>query len=374
MNKRNHQWLICILFCGFLAGMMLMYLCLPKKAFSQQEKRYLAETPTLSWQTLSNGDFSQSVDDYMADHIPGRDFFVGLNAYFDLLTGRQAAKDILPAEDGRLVEAPVQQNDAAVKKNMDIINTFAGSISVPVDLMIVPSAGWAAESSITGLCDPYRDAEIIQTIYDMAGERIRPVDILSVFQETGHPEELYYKTDHHWNSLGAYTAYQAYMQTLGKDYLTQQDYQVETIPGFYGSTYSRSALWLTPGESLELWHGSTQISVTHEESQDAHDGIFFRERLDETDKYTVFLDGNHSLVRLENPENAGKGKLLVIRDSFCNSLGGFLADSYETVVLADLRYYRLPVSALIEQESFDQILICYSIGNFLTDTNIIWLR
>ena len=96
--------------------------------------------------------------------------------------------------------------------------------------------------------------------------------------------------------------------------------------------------------------------------------------LEETDKYTVFLDGNHSTVRLDNPRNAGQGKILVIRDSYCNVFGGFLAESYETVVLVDLRYYKNPVSQLLAEEEFDRVLICYSIGNFMTDSNIIWLR
>ena len=101
-------------------------------------------------------------------------------------------------------------------------------------------------------------------------------------------------------------------------------------------------------------------------------GVFYWERLEEADKYTVFLDGNHSLVRIHNP--AAEGKLLVIRDSFSNCLGCFLAESYGEVVLVDLRYYKQPVSELADLEQFDSILVCYSIGNFLTDANILWLR
>lgn len=371
MNHKNEQRLICALFCGFLAGMMLLYLFFPKKAFSTQEKRYLAEAPVLTWQTLSEGDFSQAAEDYMADHIPGRDLFVGLNAYFQLITGRQAGMDILLTRDGALVEAPAAYSEAAVQKNMDVINRFADSVSVGVDLMIVPSAGWAAQDRISGISPPYQDETIIDSIYRMADSSVRTVDMVSVFQDSD--KKLYYHTDHHWTSLGAYTACNAYMQLLEKPFLRQEDYRVEVVDGFYGSTYSRSALWLTEGETLELWHSGSQVSVTHEESPEPHRGIFFRECLEGTDKYTVFLDGNHSLVRLENPDADG-GNLLVIRDSFCNCLGGFLADSFETVILADLRYYRQPLSELIAQEEFDQILICYSIGNFLTDTNLVWLR
>ena len=374
MYSKKEQWLIAILFCGFLAGMMALYLFLPKKDFSQQEKRYLAETPAFSWENISTGTFSEDVDTYMADHIPGRNFFVGLNACYDLISGRQGAKDILLTRDKRLVEAPVVWNGTLVQKNMDTINRFAQEAEISVDLMVVPSAGWAARENIAGLSAPYPDETVLQDIAAMAGENVRPVDMLSVLEKTENPALLYYKTDHHWNSLGAYTAYESYMQLLGKSYRKADAYEVETISGFYGSTYSRSALWLMPGESLQLWHGGQQLAVTHEELDVPHNGIFFRDRLEEADKYTVYLDGNHPMVRIENPEAAGKGKLLVIRDSFSNCLGGFLAESYETVVLVDLRYYRQPVSELLAQEEFERVLVCYSIGNFLTDTNVVWLR
>jgi hypothetical protein len=162
------------------------------------------------------------------------------------------------------------------------------------------------------------------------------------------------------------------MTYLGREYRSWEDFIIEVQEGFQGSTYSRSALWLMEGEPLELWHGSEELTVTNGESETAHSGVFYRERLEEADKYTVFLDGNHSIVRIQNPEK--QGKLLVIRDSFSNALGCFLAESYGEVVLVDLRYYKQPVSQLAAEEGFDNVLICYSIGNFMTDVNFSWLR
>lgn len=374
LHTPKQQRLVIILFCGFLFAMSILYLCLPREDFSQQEKRYLAQAPKVTWEAVSSGEFSGDVDTFMADHIPGRNFFVGLNSLFDLFTGRQNSKDILLTWDGFLVEAPVVGDPDTIEKNMSVINSFASKQTIPVDLMVVPSAGWASRDRIPGFHPPYPDEAIIDSIYEQASEMLHPVDILSVFSDTGAPEALYYRTDHHWNSAGAYTACKTYMDHLDREFPAPEDYRIETVSDFRGSAHSRSALWMIPGEPLELWTGSSGIQVTHESLPQPHAGVFFRERLSEADKYTVFLDGNHALVRLENPDAAGQGKLLVIRDSFSNCLGGFLADSFETVVLADLRYYRQPLSELIAEEGFDRILICYSLGNFMTDTNIIWLR
>lgn len=360
MQNKKSDFLTIILFCGFLAVMLMLYLLLPKKDYSEQEKRYLAETPDLNWADVASGDWGNDAETYMADHIPGRDFFVGLNAYFDLWTGRQAGKDIW-LKDGRLVEAPVKMNESAISRNMKSINAFGETVGQQVDLMIVPSAGWAM-----GLGE-YSDESIINSIYDSAS--VNTVDVRDVF--SGKPS-LYFSTDHHWNSEGAHAAYAAYMTELGRDYKTADAFAKENCGSFQGSTYSRSALWLMPGEELELWQSDTPLTVTNAETEGEHEGVYYWERLVEADKYTVFLDGNHSLVRIQNPN--AEGKLLVIRDSYSNSLGCFLAESYGEVVLVDLRYYKQPVSALAAQEGFDDILICYSIGNFLTDTNLIFLR
>ena len=349
------------MFCGFLAGMAMGFF-VPKSAFSEMEKRYLAEAPKLSWKNVLDGTWSKQAEAYLIDHIPGRNLFVGIHAYAELLAGRQKVSDIWLEED-KLLEAPVALDERVVARNMKTIHAFADTLEQQVHVMVIPSAGWAAG------VDGYTDDETLAAI---AGEAGGNVDVISVADRyAGHPE-LYYNTDHHWTSRGAFHGYEAFMQAVGKDCLPETEFTITQIPDFRGSTYSRSALWLFPAENLELWQGSELLTVTNAETEGIHEGIFYRERLEEADKYTVFLDGNHSLVRVRNPEKTGK--ILVVRDSYSNCLGGFLAQSYGEVVLVDLRYYRQPVSQLAREEGFDDILVCYSCANFLTETNLVLLK
>ena len=362
MNQKVFEILTAVLFCGFLGAMSLLYLLLPEETFSDREKRYLAQAPAMERESIASGEWGADAETYMADHIPGRDFFVGLNAYTDLLTGRQVSKDIRVWKD-YLLEAPKTPDFGVIDRNMEKINGFADLVDQPVDLMIVPSTGWAA--GLPG----YEDDAVVDRTMETAGENVIPVDLRPVF--AGRPE-LFYRTDHHWNSEGAYRGCAAYLSHLGLEPREEESFQREDAGLFQGSTYSRSALWLTPGEPMELWVGSEELTAVNGENPEPHAGVLYRERLEELDKYTVFLDGNHSLVRVTNPH--GEGKLLVIRDSFSNSLGCYLGESFGEVVLADLRYYKQPLSQLVEQEGFDRILVCYSTGNFLTDTNIVMLR
>ncbi len=374
MKKANfEQKLICILFCGFLAVMTVLMFALPKADFSELEKRELADAPVLSWKNLTSGQFGEDVETFMADHMPGRNFFVGLNAYFELLTGRQITKDYYLSGD-RLFTAPVQWNQTQIDLNLKYINKFAASLDQPVDLILVPSAGYIIGD--TGLSKPYPDGEYIDAIYGLTHENIRCLDLVSLFKAEADPASLYYRTDHHWTSYGAWLATSGYMGALGRDFPEKEAFTVETAQDFRGSAYSSAGLWLLKGEPIEMWSTGAAIKVENSEAPGViHDGVFYTEKLQEADKYTVYLGGNQPLVRLKNEANAGKGKILVIRDSYANCMGPFLAESYEEVVMIDLRYFKTTAaSKLIEQEGFDEILICYSIGNFMTDKNFTFLR
>jgi len=373
MKKNLTDILTCVLFAGFTAVMLVLFLVLPKSDFSELEKRALAQPPKTDAEAILSGTFGQEAETYIADHLPGRSFFVGLSNYYDLLSGRQGTKDILTASGDRLVEKPNRWNETAAQRNMKAINSFADSLGQKVDLMIVPSAGFVLRDSVQGLHSAFTDDKIIESIHALAGDNVRPVSLLNAFTQAQDRGALYYRTDHHWTALGAYTAAQVYLDNALP---AKESYRVEGFDGFYGTTHSRSGLWLTKPDTVELWDDGNSYTVTaYSNASDTdgktHDSLFYRDRLQERDMYTVYLNGNQPLVRIRNA--AGEGKLLVIRDSYANCLGTLLAGKYEEVVLVDLRYWKTPVSDLAS-EGFDDVLVCYSLYNFLTDVNFPWLK
>ena len=344
------------LICLFFLGMSLLYLVLPKREFSPLEKRYLTQAPTFTAQNLLSGGFGDEVEDYMADQMPGRDAFVGINAYYERALGLQKSKDIWVLDD-KLVRRPVTADANTVARRAAVVERFAQNQSTPVTLSLIPSAGWAEGDSA------YEDEALIEKIYDAA-----KVDAISLTDTFRGKPELFYNTDHHWTSQGAFEAYRVLMTALEKP--AEESYTVETYDHFRGANYASSCLWLTREETLEMWHAG-EITV-NPGTEPAHDGVFYPAQLESFDPYTVFLGGNQPLIQLYNP--AGSGKLLVIRDSFSNCLGGFLAQSYEQVTLVDLRYHKHPVSELLAEEDYDRVLVLYSLENFLTDQNLPLLR
>ncbi|PWL42715.1 MAG: hypothetical protein DBY42_03660 [Bacillota bacterium] len=364
-KTRFSDTLFCCLFCGFLALMLLGYLMLPKTLFSQREKRYLEAAPSFTWERLVSGAFAKDAEDYAADHMPGRDFFVGLNAYLGLALGQQGTKEIYRFSENYLVERPVKWDQEAVERNKKALGVFAQKADTPVDFALIPSAGYILRDLSRGNYMEYRDDQYIRQIYENLPPGVRSLDLIPALTDGGR--ENFYHTDHHWTSQGAYRAYAAYLAHKGRTPLAPDAFTVRTSQGFYGSTYSRSALWLTPPDRLSIWDPGIQTTVWIADDGSTSQSMFYEERLQEADQYTVFLDGNHSLVRITNPQ--GTGKLLLIRDSYGNCFAPFLAESYQEVVLVDLRYYKADLGQLLE-EGFDHILVLYSLSNYMTDGNV----
>ena len=374
-KKNKKTWrntLIALLFSAAIFAAPALFFLQPKKDFSEREKRYLAEAPTLSLQSLLSGEFTEKLGRYVADHFPEREFFVGLNAYLDLYTGRQGVKDYFLSEDGRLFARPVDDDLRTLDANLASINRFARDLAgteadIPVTLMLVPSSGAVLLDE-----PPYPDGEIIAYAYERA--ETGHVDLLPAFRGSGDPDSLYYRTDHHWTSEGAFRAACAYRRALGLSVPTEESYTRQSYTPFYGSAYAGSGLWLTAPDSLELWYSGNVMQVSNETGQ-TNSSVFYLDRLEEQDKYRVFLDGNHALVRIENLSRTDEEarSLLVVRDSFSNSLGCFLAGLYDKVILVDLRYYKLPLTDLLLDEDIDEVLIEYSVDNFLHDANLTFL-
>ncbi len=369
MEKASLNKWLAVLFCAAIFTVPALFFLLPRQDFSEREKRFLDQAPPLSAQNLADGSYMAALDGYVSDHFPGRTFFVGLNAYYELLSGRQATKDYR-LRDGRLFAAPAELDEKTLASNREAVDSFCrelreGGSDVPVTLMLVPSPGALLSDG-----EDYPDAALIERVN--AQTEARTVDLMAAFSACGDPGALYYRTDHHWTSEGAFEALCAYRRALGRSEPAREDCQIERCEGFYGSAYAGSGLWLTEPDSLELWLYGSEVRVSNEGGGE-NDSVFYRERLEELDKYTVFLDGNHSLVRIEKTEPDGGGTILVIRDSYANCLGCHLAGLYDRVILVDLRYYRLPLTELLLTEEIDEILIEYSVDNFLHDKNLAFL-
>ena len=375
----RHPRAVVLLFIGIIVVMQAAFWLLPRRSFSENEKRVLSEAPQIDAAGIADGSVFRSIESYLSDHFPGRELWVGANAYLENAEGRGATEDIVRGTDGWLFTAPVSDDRETLWDNMQAITTFAEKQSVAVSMMAVPSAGAVVSDKLPALHMPYPDADLLEEARRIAGNTLHWVDLYTDFCSAEQPERLYYRTDHHWTSEGAYRAYCLLMEELGQSSVPRDDFTVEQISGFYGTSYSKSGLWLTEPDTLELWTGSDIQAVTtvydaNRADPVTREGMFFREYLEDADKYPVFLSGNHARVHIETNADSGK-RLLVIKDSYAHALAPFLAEEYSTIDLIDLRYFKQQtISSWLEENPADEILLVYGLSSLAEDKNLQWLE
>ena len=346
---------------------------LPKKDYSENEKRILAKSPELSFDALADGKFTEDLESFVSDQFPLRDFFVGVNAYFNLLSGRNSTAPVYYGKDGYLIGAPADLNTDTALKNVQKFSDFARENNLKATIMVVPQCGYVMVDKLPKLHGEYTDGEIFDIIAENKGE-MTFIDVREAFNKTKNDVQLYYKTDHHITSAGAFELYKLYAAEKG--FKVTNDYEIKTEPDFYGTSYSKGGYWLSVPDEIEMWHKNNlkaTVEIT-EPGKDVvkNDSIFFTDRLSEADKYPVYLDGNHSLTKITNPDAKG-GKILVIKDSFAHCFTGFLAEQYSEIYMVDMRYYRNSVSDLVKENNITEVLYLYGTESMGTDTNSSWL-
>lgn len=374
------KYIPAVVFLIFIYGMALWFLFSPKTDYSSSEKRYLQKFPDTNVEKVLSGDFGSEFETFFADQFPQRNTWVGLNAYTALAEGNNGASGVYNCKNGYLINKPVS-TDNNLDKNVGAVVDFAKTIDAPTTVMLVPSTGYIADDVLPTFHDKYNDNEDISKISStLSKEKIGFVDLRERFKsEYKNGSQLYYKTDHHWTTKGAYTGYQELCKALGITPIDDSTLKKDSYPDFYGTTYSSSGFWLTPPDNIEIWSNpknsdkNISVKITEGANVKTSGSMYFTDHLKEDDKYPVFIDGNHALTEITNT-NAKNGTILLIKDSFSHSLAPFLAENYSKVVLVDLRYYKESVSQLVSTYSPEQVVVLYGIDNLATDTDIVWLK
>ena len=380
IKRKFGKYMPAVVFAAFIFGTAIWFLVSPKKEYSSFEKRNLEQFPEVSAENILSGKFGSDFENYFADQFPNRNLWVGLNAYYTLGTGNNGAGGVYFCSDGYLINKPLS-NDNRLSNNVDAITKFAKKIDVPVTVMFAPSTGYIASDLLPAVHDEYNDdAYFDNTEKTLSQNNISFVDLRRTFKnkyENG--TQLYYKTDHHWTTAGAYAAYTKLCESLGINAVPEEKYNVEKYGEFYGTTYSTSGFWLTKPDDIEIWKNpddsekNIKVDITEGTETKEYDSMYFYDHLKEDDKYPVFIDGNHALTEITN-SNASGGTIVLIKDSFSHCLAPFLADNYSKVILVDMRYYKLSVSDLVKKENAEQVIAVYGIDNIATDTDIVWLK
>ena len=187
---------------------------------------------------------------------------------------------------------------------------------------------------------------------------------------TAHKSEyIYYRTDHHWTSLGAYYAYSQLCQTLGLTPFDTAAHTALTANGFYGTHYAKARTWNAVPDVITYYDLANTLMVWNvtaagQPAEGQTTGLYDTEKLSVYDKYAMFLHGNNGLSRVQGN---GSGRILVIKDSYANCFVPYLTANYADIDVVDFRNYNYGLDKLIADNGYDQILVLYNFDSFKSD-------
>ena len=366
MSKKA-LWLQSLIFLIFIGAFFLLNLILPDKEFSQQENRMLQQAPKFSFEDLFEGKFTKDFEDYVTDQFAFRDSWTALKARCELAVGKDENKGIFLCENETLIDAFEAPSKADMLSNIEAINILSENSDIPVYFGLIPSSAEIWRDKLPEGAPNASQKELIDFCYGEA--KAKTVDFHSAL--AAHADEsIYYRTDHHWTSLGAYYGYTALCDAMGIEPAALESYDETVVTeSFLGTTYSSSGYgWIKP-ESISTYVEQGDTVITNYPSGAPVEGSLYVESyLEVKDKYSYFYGGNTPLLTVETG-NEGPS-ILIVRDSYMDSMSPYLFEHFSEIHIVDLRHYKLSLAKYIEENSIDNILVCYSVANFATDGNI----
>lgn len=313
-------------------------------------------------------------EEYISDHFIGRTKWVEAKVGTEVIIGKEEINGVYITND-MLIQKLGEPDYEKVDKAMEAINNFADDNNkANVYVMFTPSAGGIYSEEFPTNAPVVNQKAFIDYMYKKLDNKVTTIDVYNSLNAV-RDEYIYYRNDHHWTSYGAFCAYKTAIQRLGFSEVSYNKYHIEHASNdFKGTLYSKTLYDKIAPDSIDLYNYENGAKVTSVEVNDGmevkeYESIYFREYLEEKDKYLVYLGQNQPLITIKTDVKNDK-KLLVIKDSYANSFIPFLTQHYSEITVLDLRFIRTSYNNIVNMDDYNQVLILYGAGTLENDETL----
>lgn len=362
-----------------MAGIFLVFLIVAfafnlfskDKEYSESENRMLAQKPVFSFTNLANGKYMKDMEDYVTDQFFMRDKWINLKVLEDLALGKKESNGVYIGKKDYLMEIPTAPNQKALDNNLDAISNFSASHpDINTVMTLIPNAAYIYDHLIPRNA-PVRDQEKdIKYVMNAVSTSLNFVDLTKTM--SSHKEEdIYYKTDHHWTTLGARYAFDALSTALGIEKPTQE-YKIYPVTHSFQGTLASKSGYDKALDTIEIYvpqgvNTDCVVNFTDEGKKTA--SVYESAALEKKDKYEVFFGGNHTRIDISTPME-GKKNLLLFKDSYANCFIPFLVPYYRNIIVIDPRYFYDDIESLISDNEITDVLFLYNVNTFFGDNSL----
>lgn len=351
----------------------LLNLIVSDKEMSEEENRMLAGSPRLSWSSLVSGDFMTKYETYLADQFAGRNFWRSIKVGLSGLGGSRQEEDILIGKDDYLMEEIVSPNQDTLMENLEAIRQFAKrSRDIQTYMLLVPNAANIMRDRLPAFATVSDQSRMFAQVKRELGEDVEWLDAAEALKKHAG-EQIYYKTDHHWTSLGAfYTFSQVAEQMQIKTDVSSGFVSYPISTTFNGMLAAKSGCRMDVREDIYMYvprDTDNDVVVNYVDEQRKTASLYDSSKLKTRDQYAVFLGENTSVVDIKTVSES-KRRLLLIKDSYANSFVPFLTPYFREIVLVDPRYYSGTIEDIMDTYRISDVLYLYSGNTFFQDNNL----
>lgn len=340
------------------------------REYSESENRNLTQLPALSLMSVLDGSFMSEFESYMSDQFLFRDSAVFAKTLLSRLTGATEVNEVYIGENGRLFEVPSDYSEERVNDIISAVNSFAEKSGIENQyFLLAPNSTHILSESLPAFLSCDNQGEQISKFYSKLSLSIDVIDVVSAFEGSENKEALYFKTDHHWTSEGAYKAFSVFAKTAGIEYCEADYEKIVFSDSFYGTLSSSSGIKEAPDAlSAIIPVNSAGAYVVHNlEKQEKTTSVFDLSKLETKNQYEVFFGGNFSRIVINTTNINGK-RLLVFKDSFANCFIPLLTSHYEKIVIIDPRYFTGDINDVLGDTEFTDLLYLYNANTLLEDS------
>lgn len=335
-----------------------------KETVSYNENKTLAEFPKLTVDSWKNRSFMNGMADFFSDHFVLRENFIKFKNSIDKAIGKDEINGVFEI-NGYLVQTFRDYDIKLTERNISSLNKLK-SKNPDLNFYFIPviTAQEKFKNDLPAYLDVDSESEYISYCFDKLSN-ITPVDVSDAILQNDY---AFYRTDHHWTTESSYSAYKSLGETLGYTPLNEEEFKVvDVTENFKGTLYSKTLNEDIEADILTAYISDTELSLTV--NDETFDSLYFDDFLNEKDKYSYFLGGNHGICKINNKSLENGRKMLIIKDSYANCLVPFLAEHYSEIALVDPRYCSHNQLRTVDTSEYDDVLVLFNIQGFSAEQN-----
>lgn len=357
--KRLSQIIFIIMFLSIIFSMPILTKLQKNETISQFENRKLMAVPTISKETLLNGDYFNNWETYLDDHIYLRNLWIKSYTYMNMhILDKAKINNIVIGKDGFLLPfySYNTKYDADIHKaNIEAMATQMEALQQHIQKNggSFYFVGIPEQSSFNKDKYPdyfYSNKEKVENaerfmFSSLDNHGIAYINMNKVYRENMQ-KDYYSKTDHHYNFEGAYTAYQEILKRLLEDGKLQGDlpkdeFEIKTLPNPFAGSRNRQIYNLYPtDEKVKIAIPRKVISYEKLTNGTSDPKFYFYNTNGQAPvNYGVYMGGDWAETVIKT-NNKDLPNLLVFGDSFTNALEPLLYGHFNETRILDLRHYR----------------------------------